>query len=51
LAATSSTIRSRSAASSATIEDRASSLENRVMLLSDVVPSSSVTSPKSGRPR
>jgi hypothetical protein len=42
------TVLSRSVASSATTEDRASSLENLVMLLRLLVPSSSRTSPKSG---
>ena len=48
LLATSRTILSRSAASRATTDERASSFEKRVMLLSDFTPSSSRTSPKSG---
>jgi hypothetical protein len=39
---------SRSAASSAMTDERASTLENRAMLLTLLMPSSSRTSPKSG---
>lgn len=46
-AATSKTIRSRSAASSATMLDRANSFENRVRLFRLLMPSRSTTSPKS----